>query len=296
MQNPIPFRSPSDVSNHDISPAAPNGASAPVQQWRPEQAAAVTAPPAPWWERSIPRGVLAAVPVVLVNAVAFAGQLAFLRDHLHWHLPGQILVAVALESVAIYLAYHAHLAQLANDSAARLRIAAYTFALGIGTMNYSHYMAPHWRPTFLALVCGLMSAASPWLWSIHSRRTSRDSLMARGLVEEHAVRLGSTRWAWHPIRSAKVMFHATWEGITSPTDALAAARVADMPPVDLDSDLLETLPARDRMLIAFGAVGSADVPKALALLAERGAGVDQSHGYQVRKAIVDGRSANGAGA
>jgi hypothetical protein len=232
--------------------------------------------------------------VVLVNAVAFAGQLAFLRTHLHWPLGGQILVAVALESVAVFIAYHAHVAQLANDSAFRLRLSAYSFAAVIGAMNYSHYMGPGWAPTFPAVAFSLMSAASPWLWSIHSRRESRDALMARGLVEEHAVRLGSTRWAWHPIRSARVMFHATWEGITSPAEALAAARVAEMPPVDLDSDLLEALPARDRMLIAFGAVGSADVPKALALLAERGAGVDQSHGYQVRKAILD-RSANGTG-
>ena len=56
------------------------------------------------------RGWLAAVPIVLVNAVAFAGQLAFLRVHLPWPLAGQVLVAVTLESVAVYLAWQAHLA------------------------------------------------------------------------------------------------------------------------------------------------------------------------------------------
>jgi len=75
--------------------------------------------------------IAAAVPVVLVNAVAFTGQLAFLRAHLPISLPGQVLVAVALESVAIYLAYHAHVAQLADDSAMRLRLAAYSWAAGI---------------------------------------------------------------------------------------------------------------------------------------------------------------------
>jgi hypothetical protein len=91
------------------------------------------------------RALAAAIPVILVNAVAFAGQLAFLHDHLPWPLAGQIMMAVALESVAVYLAWHAHVAQLANDSALRLRLAAYGFALVIATMNYSHYMAPGWR-------------------------------------------------------------------------------------------------------------------------------------------------------
>lgn len=170
------------------------------------------------------RAVAAAIPVVLVNAVAFAGQFAFLRAHLPWPLPGQVMVAVALESVAVYLAFHAHLAQLANDSALRLRLAAYSFALIIGAMNYSHYARPGWRPTFAAVAVGLMSAASPWLWSVHSRRVSRDRLMDAGLVEPHALRLGATRWLWHPLRSARVMWHATWEGITDPAEALREAR------------------------------------------------------------------------
>ena len=59
-------------------------------------------------------------------------------------------------------------------------------------MNYSHYAGPGWRPTFPALAVGLMSASSPWLWAVHSRRVSRDALMAAGLVEPHALRLGVT--------------------------------------------------------------------------------------------------------
>jgi len=71
----------------------------------------------------------------LVNAVAFAGQLAFLREHLPWPLAGQVMMAVALESTAVYLAFHAHVAQLANDSALRLRLASYGFAAVIGLTN-----------------------------------------------------------------------------------------------------------------------------------------------------------------
>lgn len=168
------------------------------------------------------RTIAAAVPLVLVNAVAFAGQLAFLRDHLPWGLAGQVTMALALESIAVFLALHAHVAALANDSALRLRLSSYGLAAVIGVMNYSHYAAPGWRPTFPAVAVGLMSVSSPWLWAVHSRRVSRDALMARGLVEPHALRLGSTRWLWHPVRSARVMYAATWAGIQSPAEAIAA--------------------------------------------------------------------------
>ena len=167
------------------------------------------------------RGWLAAVPIVLVNAVAFAGQLAFLRVHLPWPLAGQVLVAVTLESVAVYLAWQAHLALAADDSALRLRLAAYGFAAVIGVMNYSHYMAAGWRPTFAAVTFGLMSVSSPWLWSVHSRRVSRDALKAAERLEPHAVRLGMTRWAWHPVRSYRVMRLATWTGENRPAEAIA---------------------------------------------------------------------------
>ena len=172
------------------------------------------------------RGWLAAIPIVLVNAVAFCGQLAFLRVHLPWPLAGQVLVAVTLESVAVYLAWQAHLALIAADSALRLRLAAYAFAAVIGVMNYSHYMAAGWRPTFAAVTFGLMSVSSPWLWSVHSRRVSRDALLAVGDIEPHAVRFGMTRWTWHPIRTWRQMFRATWLGITKPSDAIV------LPPID----------------------------------------------------------------
>jgi hypothetical protein len=199
------------------------------------------------------RGWLAAVPIILVNSVAFCGQLAFLRGHLPWILPGQVLVAATLESVAVYLAWQAHLALAADDSALRLRLAAYSFAAVIGVMNYSHYMAPHWRPTFAAVTFGLMSLSSPWLWSVHSRRASRDALKAAGLIEAHAVRLGMNRWMWHPVRSWRVMFRATWEGETDPARAIAliAPQVGDL---DRFQVAPETTPAADPEVTAEQAV------------------------------------------
>jgi hypothetical protein len=180
------------------------------------------------------RGWLAAVPIVLVNTVATGAQLGFWRAHLP--AAQAVMVALALESIAIYLAWQAHLAQLADDSALRLRLAAYGFALVIGTLNYSHFMLPGWRPTVAAVTFGLMSAVSPWLWSVHSRRASRDALKARGLIEPHAVRLGATRWTWHPYRSACVMWRATWLGETDPAKAIALSAPATVVTPRHDSD------------------------------------------------------------
>ncbi len=166
------------------------------------------------------RGWLAAIPVILVNAVAFGAQLGFWRVHVPT-VAEAVLVALALESIAIYLAWQAHLAQLADDSALRLRLAAYGMALVIGALNYSHFDGPSWRPTVPAVTFGMMSAISPWLWSVHSRRQSRDALKAKGLIEPHAVRLGATRWFWHPWPCIRVMSRATWVGENDPVKAIA---------------------------------------------------------------------------
>jgi hypothetical protein len=171
-------------------------------------------------EEEVNRPLLAAAPVVLVNAVAFAGQLSYWNAVLVTVLA--VVVAATLESIAVYVAYHAHLAQLANDSALRLRFAAYVIAAVIGALNYSHWCAPRWHLTPAAVAFALCSVLSPWLWGIHTRRTSRDRLMAAGLIEPHALRLGGTRWAWHPYRSVRVMSAATWEGVTDPGEAIAA--------------------------------------------------------------------------
>lgn len=251
--------------------------------------------PPPRGAGRVSRAVVAAVPVVLVNAVAFSGQLAFLRAHLPWPVAGQVTMAVALESVAVYLAWHAHVAQMADDSSMRLRLASYAFALVIGTMNYSHYASAGWRPTFAAVAVALCSMSSPWLWGVHSRRVSRDALMARGLIESHALRLGATRWSWHPIRSARVMWHATWTGQTDPAKAIAAADAAELPTIAMDDKTLAALAGRDRLAVAFGALGEINVPRALALLSERGAPVDQSYAYQVRKALMAGSGSESSG-
>jgi hypothetical protein len=166
------------------------------------------------------RAFVTAVPLILVNIVAISGQYAFLREHLPWPAIGAIIFAAALETVAIYLAYMAHVALLANDSAMRLRLSSYAFGLIAGAMNYSHY-APDGKPTFVAVATGIMSASSPWLWAVYSRRQSRDALAAAGLIETHAVRLGITRWLWHPRKAYNVFSLAAWSGEQNPQTAIS---------------------------------------------------------------------------
>lgn len=168
--------------------------------------------------RRIRSAWIAAGAVTIVNYVAFRAQLRFWQAHLD---PADaVLVAVALESIAIFWAWLAHQALVADDSALRPRLAAYGIALVIGALNYSHYCDPGWRPTVAAVTFGMMSVISPWLWSGYSRRVSRPVLKARNLIEDHAVRLGITRWCWHVYRCVKVMHAATWTGENRPAEAI----------------------------------------------------------------------------
>lgn len=190
--------------------------------------------------RSNVRVTLTAVPLVICNLVAFTGQLSFIRDHMSWPLIGDLGFAAGIESIAIFLAFMAHDALMAEDSAFKLRMGSYGAALIAAGLNWSHYSA-HGHPTFAAVGTAVMSAASPFLWGIFSRRQSRDALMAKGLIEPHAARLGSARWLWHPVKSLRVQSAASWLGIQSPAEAIAliepqanAARtVADYQPETL---------------------------------------------------------------
>jgi hypothetical protein len=189
------------------------------------------------------RAWLATVPVVIVNYVAFRAQLRFWQAHLS---PGDaILVAIALESIAIYLAWLANLALVADDSALRLRLSAYSVALVIGVLNYSHYCKPGWRPTVAAVTFGMMSVISPWLWSAYSRRVSRPLLKARNLIEDHAVRLGITRWFWHAYRCVRVTRAATWKGENRPAEAIQLV-YPDEPAPDRKATARKTPPSDPR--------------------------------------------------
>lgn len=173
----------------------------------------------PTFTRPIRRIILAAIPLVLVNVVAFGGQYGFIRDHIKWPGIGQVIFALALESIALFLTFMAHEALMAEDSAYGLRILSYGFGAIIGAMNYSHY-APGLRPTFEAVATGLMSVASPFLWGIYSRRNSRDALKEKGLIESRAVKLGALRWILWLRPTWRVFRSAVWTGENRPDEAI----------------------------------------------------------------------------
>jgi hypothetical protein len=165
----------------------------------------------------------AIVPIVLVNAVSVTGQVFFWKDHLPWPLILCIGFAIALESVAVYLAYHASLAEMSQDSAFKLRIASYAFGAIIGLLNGSHFLN-HGSLTAASIGMGLLSASSPWLWAIQARRASRDELKAKGLIDDRSVRLG-LRWVFYPSDSFQVFRHAVWTGESNPVTAIKSWEV-----------------------------------------------------------------------
>lgn len=171
----------------------------------------------------IPKIILI-IPLLLVNSVAVIGQMAFASEHLkQWGFAGQLLFALSLESIAVYLSWHAMAAERRNDSAMRLVMASYLFGFTVAMINYSHFAKPFTKPNTIGIVVALMSMSSPILWRIHSRAVSRSILYQKGLIDEHMVRLGGSRWLWHPIRSFKVTWHASWLNIdTRPHKAIQA--------------------------------------------------------------------------
>jgi hypothetical protein len=201
---------------------------------------------APDWQYK----TILAIPVTLCMTVAFFGQLGWIHDHLKWGWPGQITMALALESIALFFAWQSYNSEMANDSALKSKIAAYAMGLLVGWLNYSHYAKAFEYPNGIAIITGMMSTISPWLASSWSRRVSRNLLASKGLIEGHALRLGTTRWLWHPIRSAKVMFNATWEGQTIPIKAITtydAKREKQMEMREMESNMraIEQAPAKE---------------------------------------------------
>ena len=173
------------------------------------------------------RIIVTAIPIVGVNLTSVIAQLEFWRAHLPtWGIAGQLLFSISLESVAIMLCYFAHLAMVSTDSAFKLRLSAILFALGIATINGSHYVTRAGAITAASIGVFVCSAMSPILWGVCSRRASRDILISNGLIEPGSVRLGSARWLFHPRKSFHVFSRAIWHGERNPQIAITAYETA----------------------------------------------------------------------
>jgi len=172
-----------------------------------------------------------AAPLVGVNAVAVAGQTMWALDHLTRAVVLAVGFAATLESIAVYLAWEAHVALMAGDAAFRLRLSSYLMAGVVAALNYTHW-APDWTPNAKALTFALFSVISPWLWSIRSRSMHREQLRAKGLIDPRSVRFSAARWVWHPWRTFGAHWQATWDGTIDPGEAIA--RYNDRRPVVVD--------------------------------------------------------------
>lgn len=158
------------------------------------------------------------IPLVLVNLAAIWGQAGWALTNLHHGMIVAVLFALAVESIGCYLAWEAHEALMADQGSGLLRLGSYGVGLLAGTLNYLHFL-PEGLSTALAF--GALSSISPWLWAIWSRARNRNRLAELGMVDVRAVKLGTARKLFHPVKSLKVVSWAAWEGITDPAGAVA---------------------------------------------------------------------------
>jgi hypothetical protein len=184
------------------------------------------------------------VPLLLVNAAAIYGQVAFFYEQVApatWPVIGKlalaVLIAAAVESIAVYVGWHAHDALLnkAGATAARLRRASYLIALIVGGINYAHFAANGMlglQPTAASVAFGLLSLLSPWLWGLHTRRIQHIQLTREGAVDVTGVQFSSERIRMYPVRAFMARRWSidkyvtdpqrAWEGYNAERDARRA--------------------------------------------------------------------------
>ena len=167
-------------------------------------------------------------PLVLVTGFAMYGQIGYGYDHYSADDTPFLLrlvvaagAAVAVESIALYVQWHAHDALLlgASSTAARLRRASYLIALAVAGVNYAHFAGPGLTPTAGALVFALFSAAGPWLWGLHTRRAQRIQLLREGHVDSAGATFSAERWRAFPLRTWQARRFSIDFGINDPREA-----------------------------------------------------------------------------
>ncbi|GLY21717.1 hypothetical protein [Micromonospora sp. NBRC 101691] len=187
------------------------------------------------------------LPLLLINAGAAYAQAAYAYADIapaDWQWPAKLTFAIAfaaaLESIAVYVQWHAHDALLlkAHATAAALRRASWVIAGIVGVINYAHF-ADGVKPTAAAVAFALLSLLSPWLWGLHTRRAQHVQLLAEdaNLIDEGGVEFSPQRRRAFPIRSWMAKRWSidhyerdprrAWEGYNAERVARQAARRAE---------------------------------------------------------------------
>ncbi|WP_052720206.1 hypothetical protein [Actinoplanes rectilineatus] len=174
------------------------------------------------------------IPLLLVNGAAVYGQVAFFYETVAptaWAVPGKILLAVvialAIESISIYVGWHAHdaLINKLGHTAARLRRASYGIAGLVAAINYAHFADFSDRTgnrlglNAASVAFGLLSLISPWLWGLHSRRLKNLQLAKEGVIDATGAVFSGERVRSFPLRSYLARRWSIDRYITDPRQA-----------------------------------------------------------------------------
>jgi hypothetical protein len=195
-------------------------------------------------------------------------------------------VPVTLDGVGLIAALIALRAELERIASAPARVTLFAFTGASAAANWWHGL--HSGGIGAALYLGGMSLAVAWVFDLILRGIRSTARRRSGRLPDPLPKFGLPHWARYPRLTFTAWSLAVRDGHKTPREALEAAKAAQLPELPLDGETLAGMTARDRLAVAFGALGQADVPAALALLKDRGAGVDQSHAYQVRRAMLAG--------
>lgn len=262
------------------------------------------------------RQTLTLTPLLAVNSAAVYGQISYFFDEVApalWLLPARLVLAVmlaaAVESIALYVGWHAHDALLLKHyaTASRLRRASYGIAVAVGWINYSHFVGEVTRPTAAGLVFGGLSLLSPWLWGLHTRREQQVQLAKEGLMDSQGAVFSPARWRNFPLRTWSARRFSIDYGITDPVKAWAAynaSKRGETPalpevPVQRSETLtdgldgieptsgqplnLAALSGTSAVHVAHTALGKVSAGDIVKWLAERGVNVSDSLVYKARR-------------
>ncbi len=172
-------------------------------------------------------------PMVLVNFGAVIGQVGWALKHLEigdassplrWF--AALVFGATAESISLFLQFYANRALRNRDSAGMLYLATFVVAGLVASVNFSHWSNPtgtefFGKPNATAIIFAMCSFISPWLWRIHDRAAHREELKSAGEIDVRAVKLSMSRKVMHPLRSFMVVWYASWDGVTSPAEAVA---------------------------------------------------------------------------
>jgi hypothetical protein len=237
-------------------------------------------------ETSTNRGAIAraVAPLLVVNALTVYGQLAYAMAEIApaaWPLWARVALsigfAVALESVSLYVQWHAHDALLlkSHSTARALRRWSFLIAAAVGAMNYSHFAGKELHPTAAAIAFGMLSLLSPWMWGLHSRRSARIQLLKERRVDDAGAEFSTARKRAFPIRTMKAYRWSIDHNVTDPREAwdgyhgrmanlATASHELVMRPVGVTS--VDASSATIRPVRTSSKVASWDVEKAVTML------------------------------